>query len=58
MKITNEEAIKELKAMLSTLDPRFLTWDRESRKFEALSMAIVLLKKEDEYVKRNSISAQ
>lgn len=32
MKITNEEAIKELKAMLNALDPRFLTWDRERMK--------------------------
>lgn len=58
MKITNEEAIKELKAMLNALDPRFLTWDRESRKFEALSMAIDLLEQEDKDDKRNSISAE
>ena len=48
MKITDEEAIKELKAMLNALDPRFLTWDRESRKFEALSMAIEKLKEDDQ----------
>lgn len=54
--MTNEEAIETLQAMLDAMDPRFLTWDREQRKVEALSMAIVLLKKEDEYVKRNSIS--
>ena len=56
MNLTNEEAIETLQAMLDTLDPRFRTWDREQRKVEALSMAIVLLKKEDEDVKRNSIS--
>ena len=54
MKITNEEAIKELKAMLNALDPRFLTWDRERRKFAALSMAIALLEQEDKNDKRNS----
>lgn len=54
--MTPQTAANELKAMLDTLDPRFITWDREQRKVEALSMAIVLLKKEDEYVKRNSIS--
>lgn len=58
MNLTNKEAIETLQAMLDTLDPRFLTWDREQRKVEALSMAIVLLKKEDEHVKRNSISTQ
>lgn len=56
--MTNKEAAETLQAMLDAMDPRFLTWDREQRKVEALSMAIVLLKKEDEYVKRNSISAQ
>lgn len=45
MKITNEEAIKELKAMLNALDPRFLTWDRERMKVEALSMAIDLMER-------------
>ena len=54
--MTPQAAANELKAMLDAMDPRFLTWDREQRKVEALSMAIVLLKKEDEYVKRNSIS--
>lgn len=58
MNLTNEEAIETLQAMLDAMDPRFLTWDREQRKVEALSMAIVLLKKEDEHVKRNSISTQ
>lgn len=56
MDLTVDEAIKELAAIRNCLDPRFATWDREQRKVEALSMAIVLLKKEDEYVKRNSIS--
>lgn len=58
MKITNEEAIKELKAMLNALDPRFLTWDRERMKVEALSMAIDLMEREDKDDKRNSISAE
>lgn len=58
MKITNEEAIKELKAMLHALDPRFLTWDRERMKVEALSMAIALIEREDKDDKRNSISAE
>ena len=56
--MTNEAAIETLQAMLDAMDPRFLTWDREQRKVEALSMAIVLLKKEVEYVKRNSISTE
>ena len=58
MKITNEEAIKELKAMLNALDPRFLTWDRERMKVEALSMAIDLMERKDKDDKRNSISAE
>lgn len=46
--MTPQAAANELKAMLDAMDPRFLTWDREQRKVEALSMAIVLLKKERE----------
>lgn len=40
------EAIETLQAMLDAMDPRFLAWDRERRKAEALRMAIVLMKKE------------
>lgn len=43
--MTNEEAIETLQAMLDAMDPRFITWDREQRKVEALSMAIGLLKR-------------
>lgn len=43
--MTNKEAIETLQAMLDAMDPRFLTWDREQRKVEALSMAIGLLKR-------------
>lgn len=46
--MTPQAAANELKAMLGAMDPRFLTWSREQRKVEALSMAIVLLKKERE----------
>lgn len=43
--MTNEEAIETLQAMLDAMDTRFLTWDREQRKVEALSLAIGLLKR-------------
>ncbi|CAK7045465.1 hypothetical protein [Phascolarctobacterium sp.] len=43
--MTNKEAIETLQAMIDAMDPRFITWDREQRKVEALSMAIGLLKR-------------
>lgn len=43
--MTNKEAIETLQAMRNNLDPRFMVWERERRKDEALRMAIDLLER-------------
>lgn len=54
--MTPQAAANELKAMLNASTFRCSLSHVRKRGSIASSMAIVLLKKEDEYVKRNSIS--
>lgn len=43
--MNKEEAANVLEAMRNNLDPRFMVWERERRKSEALRMAIDLLER-------------